>query len=473
MTRFLQRRLCCAGCAACLALALAGCASLRREQEPVRHSSPDITVQLGSLMASQGAAQPAAAAALATPEPVGEPELTAVEPPPAAAAPVEPASAERQQDTVLDILEPVTEAEEEAPVLEPEAPASNAAEPAGKAETVESELRMLTEQGRAMQAAVQDEEGAAVGSQQGDPKYVWPGDRLIVEMWAGDKAGQIPGFPMEREIPSSGEIFIPLVGLVKVAGKTDEQIKAICDASFAEVPDGPASVDADTIRPGDTITIQVWLKNKASQFTGFPVALIISDRGEAFIPHLGPVKVAGRKWSDARAVVETYFSKILKEPTILMHHRSAAASGERHQEGKPTVIVRHVAKPPEGELKASFLAQPRVALLGWVQNPGLYSLERGMRVRDLIAKAGGLRHYAKSKGLILVRGEKAEPEVIRINMKNILYGRSMEDNIELRTNDAIYVAPMAIWQTADAVRTVLLPVLAVRDAVWVYDRFSE
>jgi len=86
----------------------------------------------------------------------------------------------------------------------------------------------------------------------------------------------------------------------------------------------------------------------------------------------------------------------------------------------------------------------RVAVMGAVSRPGVYALERGDRLLDvLLRKAGGFQTQRGQKRLaVLVRrpeGPDQQPEVRRLDLTALVTGRAEDQNVELRAEDILFV----------------------------------
>lgn len=219
---------------------------------------------------------------------------------------------------------------------------------------------------------------------------------------------------------------------------------------------GASADDSRAIRPGDKLNIEVWMRDKISQLKGFPFDVEVGETGSVFVPHLGLVEVAGSPADDVQAGLQGRFAQILKDSTVILRREPRVS---RTVAGK--VVV------DEGEVPA------HVIVMGQISKPGIYPLTPDLRLRDAIAVAGGLEDQRAHKNIYLVRGTKEKPEVFRVNMDDIFLGRDLSKNYPLQHNDAIYVATKQLWKMADFIRTLLSPVMAVRDSLWVYDRFME
>ena len=82
----------------------------------------------------------------------------------------------------------------------------------------------------------------------------------------------------------------------------------------------------------------------------------------------------------------------------------------------------------------------RFNIVGEVQKPGAYSLIKPMTVLDGIALAGGLKDFANSKKIYVLR-VKADGTQVRLpfNYKQVIKGENMGQNVELEAHDTIVV----------------------------------
>ena len=202
---------------------------------------------------------------------------------------------------------------------------------------------------------------------------------------------------------------------------------------------------------GDKIAVQIWLRDKISQLSGFPLELDIGESGQVFMPHVGLVKLLGKSVPEVQAELQTNLGKTLNDITVIVA-RKAEMTTTFGREGKSSV-----------ELGRHYI------IMGFINRPGLYPIEHGVRVREAIAIAGGLAHYARAN-IYLVRGDRDKPEVMRIDMNDIFFGDNLKDNVLLTANDAIYVSSKGLYQVADFIQLLLSPITSVRDSLWVYDR---
>ena len=81
----------------------------------------------------------------------------------------------------------------------------------------------------------------------------------------------------------------------------------------------------------------------------------------------------------------------------------------------------------------------KVFITGEINKPGTYPLTTPVTVIQLIAMAGGLREYADAKNIVIMRSENGKPRRLPFNYKNIIEGKNLQQNIELKPGDTVVV----------------------------------
>lgn len=305
-----------------------------------------------------------------------------------------------------------------------------------------------------------------------------PRDVITIKAWLSDMATMLPGYPAEAEVPASGPVFLPHFGLVELIGRRpkelQEELKEKFNASVSGAAEPmPAAQDSGVITPGENLTLHLWLRDNISTAPGFPFTTQVADNGAMFVPHLGMLPAAGYTAEALQRQLAARFETLFPSAKVLVvRQRAAAAPAIGAYKVSFVSVTRKPTSMAQGSGQPSVEVGRFVIVLGRVTRPGLYPLRPGLRVREAIAMAGGLERYAH-RNIFLVRGEGPSPEVVRINMNDIMTGRSLEKNLLLAANDAIYVAPKELWNVAEFVSLLLMPIVQLRDAVYLYDRFTD
>jgi polysaccharide biosynthesis/export protein len=96
------------------------------------------------------------------------------------------------------------------------------------------------------------------------------------------------------------------------------------------------------------------------------------------------------------------------------------------QEPNPTIVIRQINSR-------------KVFITGAVEKPGTYSLNGPTTVLQLIATAAGLKEYADSKHIAVIRTEHGRQTNYPFNYDNVIERKSLAQNIQLRPGDTVIV----------------------------------
>lgn len=133
-------------------------------------------------------------------------------------------------------------------------------------------------------------------------------------------------------------------------------------------------------------------------------------------------------------------------PEIIAFDLGAFLSGEKHQNLRLHDLDRIIIYAREDKTR-----KPVVTIHGLVNTPGTYPLLRGMTVRDVIFKAGNFKEGAYLENATLSRTlpTPTGTHTVKIDFspaKALMDGE--EDNLELQSNDAIYIREIPQYSQA-------------------------
>jgi polysaccharide export outer membrane protein len=96
-----------------------------------------------------------------------------------------------------------------------------------------------------------------------------------------------------------------------------------------------------------------------------------------------------------------------------------------------------------------------VYVLGEVEVPGGYPYKDRITLVQSIAAAGGTRESAKEAHTVVIRREGGNKIVgIEVDVKSILRGEAIQNDLTLRKYDIVYVPKSAIYSVAEFARQV-------------------
>ena len=157
------------------------------------------------------------------------------------------------------------------------------------------------------------------------------------------------------------------------------------------------------INPGDALNIYVWNEESLAR------EVIVSPDGYISFPLAGQVEAGGKTTADLESALATALGKYLKD--------------------EPTVTASLISL--EGNI---------VYVLGKVNRPGPYPINRPTDVTQALAMAGGLNAFAAENSINILRRDAAgKQSAIEFEYGDVKDGDALETNILLRAGDVVVV----------------------------------
>ena len=188
---------------------------------------------------------------------------------------------------------------------------------------------------------------------------------------------------------------------VPPAGSPAQPVGAAKPPAGVEIPVGVKPPSDYVIGPEDVLTVVFWRdKDLSGDVTVRPDGMIS-------LPLLNDIQAAGLTPDQLRLQLTERAGRLMEEPTV-------------------TVVVKAINSR-------------RVYLTGNVAKPGAYAISGPTTVLQLIATAGGLLEYAKSKNIRIMRTENGKAVSYKFNYKDVTAGKNLKQDILLKPGDTIIV----------------------------------
>jgi polysaccharide export outer membrane protein len=155
------------------------------------------------------------------------------------------------------------------------------------------------------------------------------------------------------------------------------------------------------IGPDDVLTIVFWREKDLSG------DVAVRPDGRISLPLINEINAAGLTPEQLRIALTKAADQYVEEPTV-------------------TVMVK-------------VINSRKVFITGQVAKPAPYPLIGPTTVLQLITIAGGLLEYADSENIGVVRTVDGKPTRFRFNYKDVIKGKNLAQNIELKPGDQIVV----------------------------------
>ncbi len=212
------------------------------------------------------------------------------------------------------------------------------------------------------------------------------------------------GTMLWAQVPESSSKKSPKQQYVAANSKNEKSVKAKNDvrtATDSPVPGVNAAGGFPSYRVGvdDDLLISVWHEPELSQ------AVVVRPDGMITLPLLGDIKAAGLTTEELQAVLAEKMKTLVNEPQV-------------------TVLVKAVKSR-------------KVYAMGAVAKQGVYPLSGKLTVLELIAEAGGLGPFAKTRSIYILRTVNSKQVRIGFHYKKALSGKG--DNPQLQPGDMVVV----------------------------------
>lgn len=165
------------------------------------------------------------------------------------------------------------------------------------------------------------------------------------------------------------------------------------------------------IEPGDVLEVVILGQEELSR------DLLVMHNGNITFPLIGDIKVAGLTTNEVADTIASLLKRYFVQP-----------------------LVSVILKGP---------SISTVAIYGEVIRPGTVQYQRGLRISDYVALAGGPNERANLKKVKVVRNTESGVKVYNINLDNILKKGIEKENFELKAGDWVYIGRkfMINWGT--------------------------
>jgi polysaccharide export outer membrane protein len=173
-------------------------------------------------------------------------------------------------------------------------------------------------------------------------------------------------------------------------------VKHLAEYQEAEEPSSPYIIGA-----ADVLAIDVWKEPELSK----QVAVRLD--GKISLPLVNEVKAAGLTCKELRRNLTDKYREYVDLAEVSV-----------------TLVESHSRK---------------IYVLGKINVPGEYELQKNMTVLQAISRAGGLAEWADTSDIRLIREIDGNEEVFTMDYNAIVSGRDLTQNVQLKPEDTIFV----------------------------------
>lgn len=175
-------------------------------------------------------------------------------------------------------------------------------------------------------------------------------------------------------------------------------LSACCLTQLAAAADQP---EIYRLRQGDMVLVSVWREDTLQK------QVIVLPDGSITLPLAGRIEVAGLSTPEVEQRVAAKLKKYLPEPVV-------------------TVVIAGI----EGNC---------AYVMGKVSRPGPLIISGPITVLQAISIAGGFDKFADEGGIKVIRTDSDRQKIMPVHYKEIISGKDMSTNIQLKAGDTIVV----------------------------------
>jgi polysaccharide export outer membrane protein len=270
---------------------------------------------------------------------------------------------------------------------------------------------------------------------------VGPEDQLLIEIYGHDKLNR------ELRVNGQGEITMPLVGVVKVAGMSPQEIEKrlmeLYDAQFLVNPQ--ITVEVKEFRHQRVAVTGAVAKPGSYELIGPRTLLEVLSLAGGF-SNMGSLAGGGAQAGDVVDVIRHQ-----KAPDLAKTVKVAAATQPFTPKTETIVIdLRRLVSGQAPELNILVGAGDVVHVpfagtayvLGGVRKPGNISVKENLTVSQAVAMAGGVDPILGTNDITIMRFEQGKPERIEVNLNGIITKNDADP--PLKDSDVVVVKESTI-----------------------------
>lgn len=176
-----------------------------------------------------------------------------------------------------------------------------------------------------------------------------------------------------------------------------------CLAVLLLIPgnDSGASEEKYRIGEGDILFVSVWRDETLSR------QLVVQPDGNISFPLIGEIRAAGQTVDQVKNSIKHKLSRYVPDPVL-------------------SVGVQQVN---------SMI----IYVIGKVNRPGQYLMNRNISVLQALSMAGGMNAFADENGILILREQDSQTEIYHFDYEDVSEGEDLSQNIKLQRGDVIVV----------------------------------
>lgn len=212
--------------------------------------------------------------------------------------------------------------------------------------------------------------------------------------------GSIRTLSMMALVCASCTLFAQTPSAPQAAADAQKTVAEATPDKPVSPKDAGAAVDPKTYRigPEDVLLLSIWREEALSGL------IVVRPDGKINLKLVGEVEASDKTPMELEQTIAKAYSTIMKNPPIV-------------------------------NLQVQRVESKKYYLTGEVMKPGAYPLIAPTTVFQALIMSGGIRDFGNPKKIVIIRGS----ERIKFNYSEVVKGKKLEQNIQLKSGDTILV----------------------------------
>lgn len=264
---------------------------------------------------------------------------------------------------------------------------------------------------------------------------IGPGDTLEIHAWNKDNPDILIVNPVTTTqsqtivttvaqdthsvtVSRDGRVYVPLVGVIKVEGLTTKDLEGLIKKGLnVYAPDAQVTVLIKNPKP-----VRVYLMGQVNR----PGLYGVPDGSPEECRLINFVNLAGG------------FTPFAELDQITIKRKGGSQVVDFYKVEKDGDIGQNIILK-DGDTVVIPQKFNQVYVLGYVFKPGAVRYIEGAEVADYIGSAGGFTRFAAADNVGIIRGDPANPVVIKVKINKYLAWDKGSENPKILPGDVIYV----------------------------------
>jgi polysaccharide export outer membrane protein len=248
-------------------------------------------------------------------------------------------------------------------------------------------------------------------------------DMLQISVWGS------PELSVQVPVRPDGMVSLPLLGDVRAAGVTPQELKEKLEADLARFVKAPV------------VSVLITAINSFKVY-------VLGD---------GAARIQGQEGAGGDGGARLSGQVTLRRNTTLLQFLAQLGAPGDFDLKKAyllragrTLEINFVSLVLKGDVAQDVALEPndliclpsgfgnRIRVVGAVRTPGVIPFAQGMTALDAVLTAGGFTDFASQNNVLIVRQEEAERENIVVHLKDVMNG-DLSKNVALKPGDIVTV----------------------------------